>query len=74
MKHKNLILPVGTLNPVGLLIASRNTLESNADPSQPGKTNINFMSGVQTPNTLVATSPFRVRYLGLSCSGTQTLM
>ena len=45
MKHKNLILPVGTLNPVGLLIASRNTLESDADPSQPGKTNINFMSG-----------------------------
>jgi hypothetical protein len=74
MKHNILILPVGILNPVGLLIASRNTLESDAYPSQPRKTNINFMLGVQTPNTLVATSPFRVQYLGLSCSGTRTLM
>ena len=67
-------LPVGTLNPLGLVMASRRTLESDADPSQPGNTNMNCISREQTANTFVAISPFLVRYLGFSVSATRTLM
>ena len=55
-------------------MASRRTLESVAEPSQPDKTYTNFKSRVHTPNTLVAICPFLVRYLGLSDSGTVTSM
>ncbi|KAJ0858283.1 hypothetical protein HanRHA438_Chr13g0599381 [Helianthus annuus] len=35
---------------------------------------MNCMSGVQAARTLVVISPFRLRYLGLSSSGTCTLI
>ena len=67
------MLPVGITSPFLLLIASRKILESDAEPSHPGSTYINFISHPQTPKTLVAISHFRVRYLGLSTSGTFNL-
>src|ERR1044072_4303786 len=65
-------IPTSIFKPLCLLIASRNTLESAADPSHPDKTYANCMSRVQTPNTFVARCPFLVRYLALSATGTET--
>lgn len=62
-------IPTGTFNPLGLVTASRSTLESEADPSQPDNTYMKFISGVHTPNTFVARPPFLVLYLGLSVAG-----
>jgi hypothetical protein len=53
-------------------MASRSTLESDADPSHPGITKINFISLEHTPRTLVDISPFLLRYRGLSIAGTLT--
>lgn len=65
-------LPFGTFNPLGLEIASRRIRPSCADPSQPGKTYINSISGEHTPRTFRAMVPFLVRYLGRSSQGTLT--
>lgn len=69
-----MLLPVGTFKPFLLEIASRNILESDADPSHPGNTYINLISLAHTPRTLVDISPFLLRYLGLSIAGTLTSM
>ena len=53
-------------------MASRNTLESDADPSHPGNTYINFISLEHTPRTLVDIVPFLLRYLGFSSVVTLT--
>jgi hypothetical protein len=65
-KKIKIVIPIGTFNPFGLLIASRNTLEFEDDPSHPTSTYINLISLVHTPKTFVARPPFLVRYLGLS--------
>jgi len=62
------------LRPFGLAKASRRTLASAADPSQPANTYVNYMSGAQAPRTFVAISFFLDRYLGLSIGWTLTFI
>lgn len=65
-------IPFGTCSPLGLETASRNTLESAADPSHPGKKYTKFISESHTPSTLVDMLPFRVLKRGLSLGLTWT--
>lgn len=52
-------IPVGTLKPWGLVIASRSTLLSAADPSHPVSMCMKFIFLSQTPRTFTEISPLR---------------
>ena len=56
-------IPVRITKGLNLVSAFRKTLESEAEPSQPGNTYTNFMFRSHTPKTLVMISCFLFQYL-----------
>lgn len=69
-----LLKPWGTFKQFDRKITSLKTLESAVDPSQPGKTYINYKVDEHTSNTFVVISHFLVLYLLLSASDTLIFM